>query len=113
MISKLFSSITRSSGLKMVNILPAYFSGKKITFSTECRQKILQGCDKLADAVQVTLGPKGRNVAIEQSFGVPKVSCRLLPAPLYLLFLSCARERELIPCFAVFTVPPNRSRRME
>ena len=35
---------------------------------------MLQGCDKLADAVQVTMGPKGRNVVIEQNFGAPKIT---------------------------------------
>jgi len=35
---------------------------------------MLAGCDKLADAVQVTMGPKGRNVVIEQSFGAPKIT---------------------------------------
>eukprot|EP00825_Cyclidium_porcatum_P052367 TRINITY_DN98_c0_g1_i3.p1 TRINITY_DN98_c0_g1~~TRINITY_DN98_c0_g1_i3.p1 ORF type:complete len:569 (+),score=147.12 TRINITY_DN98_c0_g1_i3:196-1902(+) len=74
MISKLFSQVTKLSPIKFINIYPAYFAGKKIIFSTECRQKMLNGCDKLADAVQITLGPKGRNVAIEQSFGVPKIT---------------------------------------
>lgn len=35
---------------------------------------MLKGCDALADTVQVTLGPKGRNVVIEQSFGSPKIT---------------------------------------
>merc|ERR1719298_250215 len=35
---------------------------------------MLQGCDQLADAVQVTMGPKGRNVVIEQSYGAPKIT---------------------------------------
>ena len=35
---------------------------------------MLAGCDKLADAVQVTMGPKGRNVVIEQSYGSPKIT---------------------------------------
>jgi chaperonin GroEL len=35
---------------------------------------MLEGCDKLADAVQVTLGPRGRNVIIDQSFGAPKIT---------------------------------------
>ena len=41
------------------------FSGKKIVFGTDCRQKMLDGANSLADAVQVTLGPKGRNVVID------------------------------------------------
>merc|ERR1719479_166431 len=35
---------------------------------------MLEGCNRLADAVAVTMGPKGRNVVIEQSFGAPKVT---------------------------------------
>merc|ERR1719498_613816 len=35
---------------------------------------MLQGCDQLADAVQVTMGPKGRNVVLEQSYGAPKIT---------------------------------------
>ena len=35
---------------------------------------MLAGCDKLADAVQVTMGPKGRNVVIEQTYGAPKIT---------------------------------------
>jgi len=50
------------------------FAAKELAFSVECRNKMLQGCEKLADAVQVTLGPKGRNVVIEQTFGAPKIT---------------------------------------
>lgn len=49
-------------------------SGKQIKYSTKAREEILRGVDILADAVKVTLGPKGRNVAIEQSFGAPKIT---------------------------------------
>eukprot|EP00742_Colponemidia_sp_Colp-10_P001536 GILJ01001647.1.p1 GENE.GILJ01001647.1~~GILJ01001647.1.p1 ORF type:complete len:591 (-),score=150.34 GILJ01001647.1:310-2082(-) len=51
-----------------------YASGKEIKFGVEARALMLQGCDKLADAVQVTLGPKGRNVVLDQSFGAPKIT---------------------------------------
>ncbi|KAH8078412.1 chaperonin GroL [Cristinia sonorae] len=47
---------------------------KDIKFSNEGRASILKGVDVLADAVSVTLGPKGRNVIIEQSFGGPKIT---------------------------------------
>jgi len=50
------------------------FSGKEITFGSECRSRILVGVNKIADAVEVTLGPRGRNVAIEQSYGAPKIT---------------------------------------
>ena len=48
--------------------------GKDIKFGTEARALMLEGCDMLADAVQVTLGPRGRNVVIDRSFGVPKIT---------------------------------------
>jgi chaperonin GroEL len=47
---------------------------KEIKFSNEGRAGILKGVDVLANAVSVTLGPKGRNVIIEQSFGGPKIT---------------------------------------
>ncbi|RMD52363.1 chaperonin GroEL, partial [Candidatus Parcubacteria bacterium] len=47
---------------------------KDITFQEDARKKIKQGIDKLANAVKVTLGPKGRNVIIESSFGSPTVT---------------------------------------
>ena len=47
-------------------------SGKEIHFSTEARNKMLKGVNVLADAVAVTLGPKGRNVVMDKSFGAPK-----------------------------------------
>lgn len=50
------------------------FSSKEILFGSEARDKIIKGVDMVAQAVQVTLGPKGRNVVIEQSFGGPKIT---------------------------------------
>jgi chaperonin GroEL len=47
-------------------------AAKIVKFSTDARDKMLAGVDILADAVQVTLGPKGRNVIIEKSFGAPR-----------------------------------------
>ena len=47
-------------------------AAKDVRFSTEARDKILRGVDILANAVKVTLGPKGRNVVIERSFGAPR-----------------------------------------
>lgn len=47
---------------------------KKVLQGAIARDKILQGVDKLADAVKVTLGPKGRNVVLDQSFGTPRVT---------------------------------------
>lgn len=47
---------------------------KEISFSTDARAKLKLGVDALADAVKVTLGPKGRNVVIQKSFGAPMVT---------------------------------------
>ena len=47
---------------------------KEILFDQDARAKILAGVDGLANAVRVTLGPKGRNVIIEKSFGSPTVT---------------------------------------
>lgn len=49
-------------------------AGKKIVFGLEARQKLAAGVDTLANAVKVTLGPRGRNVAFESKFGSPKVT---------------------------------------
>jgi chaperonin GroEL len=49
-------------------------NAKAISYSTAARDKIRVGLDKLANAVKVTLGPKGRNVVIEKSFGAPVVT---------------------------------------
>jgi len=49
-------------------------AAKKIAFGTEAREAIKQGVNKLADAVKVTLGPCGRNVVLEKSFGSPTVT---------------------------------------
>lgn len=51
-----------------------YFSHKELKFGVEGRAALLKGVDTLAKAVSVTLGPKGRNVLIEQSFGAPKIT---------------------------------------
>ena len=51
-----------------------YMSGKDVRFGNEARAMMLAGVDKLADAVQVTLGPKGRNVVLDQSYGAPKIT---------------------------------------
>ncbi len=47
---------------------------KELFFSDEARRRIKRGVDKLADAVKVTLGPKGRNVIIERSYGAPLIT---------------------------------------
>ncbi len=49
-------------------------AAKQITFNADARMALKRGVDKLADAVKVTLGPKGRNVIIEKKFGAPTVT---------------------------------------
>jgi chaperonin GroEL len=49
-------------------------TAKDVKFAHEAREKMLKGVDILADAVKVTLGPKGRNVVIEKSFGAPRTT---------------------------------------
>ncbi|MDR0640470.1 MAG: chaperonin GroEL [Holosporales bacterium] len=49
-------------------------SAKDIRFSAEAREKVLKGVNTLANAVKVTLGPKGRNVLIEKSYGSPRIT---------------------------------------
>ena len=47
---------------------------KEIKFNIEARESLKKGVDALADAVKVTLGPKGRNVIIEKKFGAPHIT---------------------------------------
>ncbi|QRM33786.1 chaperonin GroEL [Microvirga sp. VF16] len=49
-------------------------AAKEVKFAANAREKMLRGVDILADAVKVTLGPKGRNVVLEKSFGAPRVT---------------------------------------
>ncbi|TRW98326.1 chaperonin GroEL [Paracoccus sp. M683] len=49
-------------------------AGKDVKFSTDARDRMLKGVNILADAVKVTLGPKGRNVVIDKSFGAPRIT---------------------------------------
>ena len=49
-------------------------AAKEVKFAGEARERMLRGIDTLANAVKVTLGPKGRNVVIEKSFGAPRIT---------------------------------------
>ncbi|HET7575544.1 MAG TPA: chaperonin GroEL, partial [Sphingomicrobium sp.] len=49
-------------------------AAKEVKFSRDARERILRGVDILADAVRVTLGPKGRNVILDKSFGAPRIT---------------------------------------
>ena len=47
---------------------------KEIKYGEDARKKLLEGVNKLADTVKVTLGPKGRNVVLDRSFGAPLIT---------------------------------------
>ncbi|MEM7301647.1 MAG: chaperonin GroEL [Pseudomonadota bacterium] len=49
-------------------------AAKEVKFSTDARERMLSGVDVLANAVKVTLGPKGRNVVLDKSFGAPRIT---------------------------------------
>ncbi|MEN0038431.1 MAG: TCP-1/cpn60 chaperonin family protein, partial [Cellvibrio sp.] len=49
-------------------------SAKEVKFGDSARQRMLTGVNVLADAVKATLGPKGRNVVLEKSFGAPTIT---------------------------------------
>jgi chaperonin GroEL len=51
-------------------------AAKEVKFSVDARDRMLYGIDILADAVRVTLGPKGRNVVLDKSFGAPRITKR-------------------------------------
>jgi len=62
------TAVVQSTGRSMISASSrrSMMSGKEVTFGTGGRALMLQGVDKLADAVSVTLGPKGRNVVLDQ-----------------------------------------------
>ena len=49
-------------------------TAKEVRFSVDARDRMLRGIDILAHAVRVTLGPKGRNVVLDKSFGAPRIT---------------------------------------
>src|SRR5512133_449101 len=60
--------------MQLTDELRIYMASKELLFSTDARAKLKQGIDQLADAVAITLGPKGRNVVIDKKFGSPTVT---------------------------------------
>ncbi|KAM0699806.1 hypothetical protein Q7P36_000017 [Cladosporium allicinum] len=64
----------RSSRVNSGSLIQQRFAHKELKFGVEGRQALLQGVETLARAVATTLGPKGRNVLIESSFGSPKIT---------------------------------------
>ena len=49
-------------------------AAKEVRFGADARARMLRGVDVLADAVKVTLGPKGRNVVLDKSYGAPRIT---------------------------------------
>ena len=68
------TSSSRQAGLTLNSGFVRGYAAKDLRFGVDARSLMLAGVDKLADAVQVTMGPKGRNVVIEQSYGSPKIT---------------------------------------
>jgi len=68
------NSVSRAARPAVSSRIAKRYAHKELKFGNEGRQAILAGVNLLAKAVSVTLGPKGRNVIIEQAFGGPKVS---------------------------------------
>ena len=61
-------------GRSLLKAQPSRGFAKDVKFGVSARAAMLTGVDRLADAVQVTLGPKGRNAVLDQSFGAPKIT---------------------------------------
>jgi len=71
------SPYSRASGRSIQQLR---FAHKELKFGVEGRASLLKGVDTLAKAVATTLGPKGRNVLIESSYGSPKITKGRMPS---------------------------------
>ena len=71
--AKQFASAAMKSSVNHSRI-SARSLAKDVKFGVDARTRMLAGVNKLADAVQTTLGPRGRNVALDQSWGAPKIT---------------------------------------
>lgn len=74
MLSKTFIKGSNAQNSMLKTMKKFFGDAKDIVHGEECRKRMLKGVNILANAVQVTLGPKGRNVIIDQSFGDPKIT---------------------------------------
>ena len=68
-------------------------SAKDVRFSSDARDRMLRGVDILNNAVKVTLGPKGRNVILDKSYGAPRRLREVKWLPLSSPILAIAEER--------------------
>jgi chaperonin GroEL len=78
-------AVARQSRIRTGSLMQQRFAHKELKFGVEGRAALLNGVDTLAKAVATTLGPKGRNVLIESSYGSPKITkgtCLYPPTPL-------------------------------
>jgi TCP-1/cpn60 chaperonin family len=66
--------LNRAARNETVSLGSNTMAAKEVKFSADARDKMLRGVDILANAVKVTLGPKGRNVVLEKLFGAPRVT---------------------------------------
>ena len=80
-MQRAFSSVARSGASSLPysrtsgrSLQQLRFAHKELKFGVEARASLLKGVDTLAKAVATTLGPKGRNVLIESSYGSPKIT---------------------------------------
>ncbi len=85
---------TNRAGVSLTQLRGAH---KEIKFSNAGRASILAGVNVLADAVSVTLGPKGRNVIIEQSYGGPKITKGAYTLFFVILLLTRSQTVSLSP----------------
>ena len=84
----LSSSVSRASRLGAGrNFQQLRYAHKELKFGVEARASLLKGVDTLAKAVATTLGPKGRNVLIESSYGSPKITKGTFPLAIHHLSL--------------------------
>ena len=72
-LEKKIQSIQKLKTIVKKNNKQTVFMAKKVTFGEESRKSLVNGINAVADAVKITLGPKGRNVVLERSFGTPQV----------------------------------------
>src|SRR3989344_5468847 len=69
-----FSSSTRAISLELLNNVFIFMAAKQVIFDQDVRSALKRGVDIVANAVKVTLGPRGRNVALSKSWGGPTIT---------------------------------------
>lgn len=72
LVAQTLGFLPRTSTTSGPSFAPLHMA-KKVTFREESRQKLVDGINAVANAVKVTLGPKGRNVVLERNYGAPEI----------------------------------------